>query len=320
MVLGIAGNGMIVREVLTFLHEIHFDKIVICGRPQSREKLEDLAATYQLDQVFTDYDAMLASDVDVVYVAVPNDLHGQYAKQALQAGKHVICEKPIVTSLQELEALEDLAKQQGVMLLEAMSIYHMPAFLQLQQDIERIGELRMCVFNYSQMSSRYGKFHAGEALPPVFDPAHAGGALRDLNVYNLAAMVGLFGAPKKTTYVANLERGIDTSGIVTADYGDFKAVCVGAKDCAAFGPSTIQGVEGTITITPYVNGMTGYDIRFVDASKDGVHVDLADGKHRLYYEFMEFKRIIEEQDVAACEGILAYSKQVVRIIEDGAVC
>lgn len=316
MVLGIAGNGGIVNEVLTFIDEIGFEKIYICGREKSRDKLEALAAKYKLDMVYTDYDELLQSDVDVIYVAVVNDLHGEYSKKALEAKKHVICEKPVANNLKELEEIAALAKENHVMFFEAMSIYHMPAYKQMKKDIHKLGEIKQVVFNYSQMSSRYSQFHSGEALPPVFDPAHHGGALRDINVYNISAMVGLFGAPNRAMYLPNIERGVDTSGVLLADYGDFKVTCVGAKDSVAPGPSLIQGIDGTICIFPHVNGMTQYDILFNDEDTETEEISLSDGSHRLYFEFAEFRRIIEEEDDEAADAIMKNSKIVIKILDD----
>ena len=106
MVLGIVGNRVIVGEVLSFINEIGFDKIYICGREQSKDKLDAFATKYQLDAVYTSYEEFLKSDVDVVYIGVLNDLHTAYSRQALEAKKHVICEKPIVNSSADLfEAL-----------------------------------------------------------------------------------------------------------------------------------------------------------------------------------------------------------------------
>ena len=315
MKLGIAGNGVIVQEVLSFIDEIGFEEIYICGRKQSEAKLKDLAKKFHLKGVYTDYEQLLASDVDAVYIGVLNDMHVDYSKRAIEAGKHVICEKPISIHLSELEELEKLANEKGVMLFEAMSIYHMPAYKQLQQDVKLVGDLKLCNFNYSQMSRRYKAFHSGEATPAVFDAAHAGGALRDLNVYNLSAMVGLFGMPKAATYSPNMEKGVDTSGVLLADYGDFKCICAATKDCNAPGPSTIQGVDATICIYPHVNGMTEYDVLFNDADTETKEVDLSDGSHRLFFEFVEYKRIIEENDKAAQEKLMEYSKAVAGIID-----
>lgn len=63
--------------------------------------------------------------------------------------------------------------------------------------------------------------------------------LRDLNIYNIHLLVGLFGNPNRVEYLPNVERGVDTSGILVLDYGNFKAVAIGAKDCSAEIRSTI---------------------------------------------------------------------------------
>jgi hypothetical protein len=129
-------------------------------------------------------------------------------------------------------------------------------------------------------------------------------------------MVGLFGTPDSVHYDANVERDIDTSGVLTADYGTFKCVCMAAKDCIAPGPATIQGVDATICIYPHVNGMTEYDVLFNDADTETKEVDMGDGSNRLYFEFVEFKRIIEENDIDSAVKLLEYSKISARIIED----
>ena len=316
MKLGVVGNGVIVEEVLSFIDEIGFDEIYICGREKSADKLEALAKRNHLSRVFLNYDELLASDVDVVYIGLLNDLHVEYAKKAIEACKHVICEKPITYSLNELEKLNELAAKKGVMLFEAMSIYHMPAFKQLQNDVRLVGDIKLCNFNYSQMSRRYKAFHEGTSLPAVFDKDHNGGCLRDLNVYNIAAMVGLFGKPQAVSYFANTEKGVDTSGILIAEYEGFKCMCMAAKECTAPGPTTIQGVDATICIYPHVNGITEYDVLFNDADTDTKEVDLSDGSNRLYFEFAEFKRIIEEKDTDAQAKLMNYSMIAAEIIDE----
>ena len=319
MKLGIAGNGMIVKEVLSFIKEIGFDEIYICGRKKSEDKLLSLADSFGINRVYVDYDEMLKTDIDAVYIGLVNDMHVEYAVKAIRAKKHVICEKPVTCSLSDLEMLDSLAEKNGVFLLEAMSIYHMPAYKQLKKDIELLGDLKICNFNYSQMSSRYKTFKEGKVLPPAFDPAHKGGALRDLNVYNISAMIGLFGEPHETSYIANIEKGIDTSGILIADYDNFKCVCTAAKDCAAPGPSTIQGTDATVAIYPNVNGMTRYSVIYNDSNIEDKNVDMTDGKNRLYHEFKEFKRIIEESDKDAADEIMSCSKKVVSVLEKACV-
>ncbi|MCR5639738.1 MAG: Gfo/Idh/MocA family oxidoreductase [Lachnospiraceae bacterium] len=318
MKLGIVGNGVIVEEVLSFIHEIWTDEIYICGRAQSRDKLETLAKRYELARVFVDYQEFLQSDVEVVYIGLLNDLHVEYATMAIRKGKHVICEKPMAPTLLETKQLAREAADAGVLLFEAMSVYHMPAFMQLQKDLQLIGEVKMCNFNYSQMSRRYAAFHEGKQTPAVFDPAHAAGCLRDLNVYNIAAAVGLFGKPKNVQYFPNMERGIDTSGVLVASYDGFQCVLMAAKECTAPGPSTIQGVEGTITIYPHVNGMTGYEIHFNDGRPD-VTVSFDDAVSRLYYEFLEYQRIIDSSDEVAYEKLQEYTAAAAWVVDEAAL-
>ena len=78
-----------------------------------------------------------------------------------------------------------------------------------------LGKIKLVQCNYSQYSSRYDKFLAGE-IPNVFNPVFSGGALQDINIYNLHFVTGLFGKAKEVKYIANsAENGIDTSGIAT---------------------------------------------------------------------------------------------------------
>ncbi|MCP6111266.1 Gfo/Idh/MocA family oxidoreductase, partial [Klebsiella pneumoniae] len=117
MKIGILGTGMIVKDLLTVIDQLCFDYISVLGTEQTRNETLELKDRYGLDEVFFDYDAMLASNVDVIYVALPNHLHFSFAQKALNAGKHVIIEKPIVLSIAELLALKNIAEAQKCFIL-----------------------------------------------------------------------------------------------------------------------------------------------------------------------------------------------------------
>ncbi|MHC7758168.1 Gfo/Idh/MocA family protein [Klebsiella pneumoniae] len=125
MKIGILGTGMIVKDLLTVIDQLCFDYISVLGTEQTRNETLELKDRYGLDEVFFDYDAMLASNVDVIYVALPNHLHFSFAQKALNAGKHVIIEKPIVLSIAELLALKNIAEAQKCFILEAMNIHYL---------------------------------------------------------------------------------------------------------------------------------------------------------------------------------------------------
>ncbi|MDE7319764.1 MAG: Gfo/Idh/MocA family oxidoreductase [Lachnospiraceae bacterium] len=311
MKLGILGNGMIVKDLMKTIHKLNFEKIHVLGREASREKVEQLVREHQLTGSYYDYETMLQSDVDVIYVALPNHLHYDFAGKALKHKKHVILEKPAASSGEEMRELAELAGNQKRMLFEAMNIHYLPAFQALKEDLAKLGEIKMVSLNYSQYSSRYDAFKQGTVLP-AFDPRMSGGALMDINVYNVHAVMGLFGVPKRARYYANVERGIDTSGMMFYDYGTFKAVSIGAKDCRAPIVSTIQGNQAALVIEKPVNHMTEYRILYNDGHEELRSFDQTE--HRMYYEFAAFIRMIEEEDFETCQKMLELSCEAAELM------
>lgn len=99
MKLGIIGSGIIVKEFLTIAHHINdLELDAIYGRVNKKEKLNEVKNTYGINRVYHDYNELLNSDIDTVYIALPNNLHFEFAKQALEANKNVIIEKPMTTN------------------------------------------------------------------------------------------------------------------------------------------------------------------------------------------------------------------------------
>ena len=225
MKVGIVGAGMIVHDFLTFAHEVTgMELVALCATPAEKEKIVEMCQANNIKAHYTNIDVMLEdSEVEVVYVAVPNHLHYEMCKKAILAGKHVICEKPFTSNLKELEELVALADTNKVIMVEAVSTQYLPNTLKIKELLPTLGQIKIVSANYSQYSSRYDAFKAGEVLP-AFNPAMSGGALMDLNIYNINLVVALFGKPLNVNYEANIQRGIDTSGILTLDYDSFKYV------------------------------------------------------------------------------------------------
>ncbi len=311
MRLGILGTGMIVKSFMQIIDRLDLESVSILGREASRDKTEELVRSYGLKEPFYDYDRLLESDVDTVYVALPNHLHFSFAKKALEKGKHVIIEKPATSNARELEELAAVAKEEKRMIFEAMNIHYLPSFQALKEDLGKLGDIKLVSFNYSQYSSRYDAFKGGTILP-AFDYHKSGGALMDINIYNVHAVINLFGTPKKAEYYANIAKGIDTSGMMFYDYGTFKAVSIGAKDCKAPVRSTIQGDLGAIVIEKPVNQMTEYKILYNDGREE--LRQFGQTEHRLYYEFAEFIRMINQRDYKRQEELMNLSLNITRLV------
>ena len=314
MKLAILGTGKIVEEVLPVLKEINgIELSAILSTPRSIEKAEKLAELYAISQASSDYDSILANpDVDTVYVALPNHLHYDYAKKALLAGKHVICEKPFTLTLAEFEDLAKISEQKNRILLEAITNQYLGNFASIKANLAKLGDIKIVECNYSQYSSRYDAFKRGE-IAPAFDPAKGGGALRDLNIYNIHLVVGLFGKPERVQYLANMERGVDTSGILIMDYGNFKAACIGAKDCSADIKSTIQGNKGSIAVLGPTNSMPELSLSLNGQSLTMINENSLN--HRMHDEFVAFQAIIEHEDMTATKLALDHSHLVMEVLD-----
>lgn len=314
MKLGILGTGMIVQEFLPWLAQHGpFTVQVLCSTPRSAEKAAALCAEYGIPQYTTNYLEMLQA-VDVVYIAVPNMQHTRFARVALEAGKHVIVEKPMAPTVAQTEELVELARHKKVFLFEAVTTQYLENYAKIRELLPWVGTVKLVQCNFSQYSSRYDAFCEGR-VAPSFDPACAGGALMDLGVYNVSYIVGLFGEPNQVHYIANIERGIDTSGILTMEYSGFKAVSMAAKDCGAPARYVIQGNKGYILQKSTANFCGG--VTFHPNQGKEEHFNLNGGRPRQAAEFEAFARAIESGDQELCARMQDTSIAVSRVLTVG---
>ncbi|MCI9094260.1 MAG: Gfo/Idh/MocA family oxidoreductase [Coprobacillus sp.] len=312
MKLGIVGSGMIVEDLLSFIDNIpNIQLIHISGTKRSEEKVKNLCKKHHFKRCSTSYDQLLNDEeVDTIYVALPNHLHYEYTRQALQANKNVILEKPFTSTIEEAQELEKLAIENHLFLWEAITNQYLPNFYKVKELLPKLGRIKIVECNFSQYSSRYNAFKEGNILP-AFDYTKSGGALMDLNIYNIHFVVGLFGKPINIEYYPNIERNIDTSGILILDYGSFKCVCIGSKDCKAPLSNNIQGDEGCIHIETPVAIIETIDMFMNDGTKETITENK--NVHKMYEEFMAFEKMYQEKNYQKCYEMLKHSLLVTEV-------
>ncbi len=310
--LGTIGSGVIVHSILD--NVIRNDGIELNAvYSRSAEKAKNLANEYGCKKTYTDIDAFLADDeINTVYIAIPNLLHYEYTKKALLSGKNVICEKPFTTKYSHAKELSDIASDRNLFLVEAAPTSFLPNFNILKDSLDKIGQLKLVMSNYSQYSSRYDAVLRGEK-PAIFDPEYAGGCLMDINFYNVLLNVLLFGKPKKATYHANLYPGLsDTSGVMVMEYEGFISTNAGAKDTFGTNFFQIEGEKGYIYIENGSNGIKS--VRVVTKESDDTYNEQPD-PDRWYYEIRELTRIFLTDDTKEMKKRLATTLETVEIIE-----
>ena len=303
MKLSIIGTGKIVHDALDALRHVpDIELTSVFARPKSRAKAEALAKEWNIPQVWTDYAQLLAEDAaDFVYVGLVNTVHYEYA------------EKPFAPTYEEVKELIDLAAAKHCMILEAVTLLYLPNFRAMQDALAQLGPIRAVQANYSQYSSRYDKYLAGMVLP-AFDPAMAGGALYDINIYNLNLICGLFGAPVSGTYTANRGfNGVDTSGVTVLRYPAFFATAVGAKDSASRGFAVVQGERGWMELEGAPN-----ELPRVTLHADGKDCVVESNRYenRMVSEFQSFAKIFAEGDWEAVRRSNEQSLLVAKLVDE----
>ena len=312
MRVGIAGAGMIVPTFLDAAALVKEMEIyAIFARKEEVRK--EFCGKYQIPVGYDSYEKLLSdSRVDVIYVALPNNLHFSFAKEALLAGKHVILEKPVTVTYEEAKEIAAIAREKKLYLFEAITTQYNPNYHKMKELLPRLGDIKLVALNFSQYSSRYDNFKKG-IISPSFDPNNAGGALMDLNIYNIHFVAGLFGKPLKVRYCSNMERDVDTSGILVMEYPDFQAVCIAAKDCGAPLSVSVQGNKGFIH-SDYASSILA-EFSFQENKCEPEHYHLADSPQRLFYELQTFAEYYEDKDWEAFDKRLSHSLMVMEILD-----
>lgn len=313
MKIGIVGNGMIVKEALEALKN---QKIAVTALwCRNEEHGRPLTEKYEIPSLYTDYEAFLKDEsFDTVYIGLLNSLHYEYAMKAMDAGKHVILEKPLTSNYEQAKKLVDESLEKNVMLFEAILSRYSENYQNILMHLDEIGNPKLIISNYSQYSSRYDAYREKKVLP-AFDPKNAGGSLYDLNVYNVHFITGIFGAPKFAWYSANKGfNGIDTSGVLIMDYGNMKAVCTAAKDSASPSGTIIQGEDGYIVM----RSRPGI-VRNITLHKNKDNTDtVLDGKEEIpmEQEFHRIAQVIENHQDGIVMGWLNHSLQTMMVLDN----
>jgi predicted dehydrogenase len=177
---GVIGPGNIAHrfaDALAFVPGARVQRVY--GR--NVQRASEFAQRYQATCSATSDELLADANVDAVYIATPHAQHGELVRAALLAGKPVLCEKPLVPTLAEAEALVQLARERGVFLMEALWTRFLPAYERagawLRDGV--IGELR-------SLNSNFCFSVPFDPATRLWNPALAGGALLDIGIYNLA--------------------------------------------------------------------------------------------------------------------------------------
>ena len=239
---GIIGTGRIAQQFLDEVEENETIEVIgICAR--NFEKTLGIAKKYNIDKPYESSSEMLKDEnIDAVYIATMHPTHFAYTMKALNAGKHVLCEKPAVLKKEELEKVIKLAGEKKLLFMEAMVVGFNPLYKQMKEFIEdgQIGEI---VHIESSFGSRSTKVHK-------HNPRQAGGALYDIGIYNIFLLTDLLGIPDEIDVRARKnDWGVEGSVTGLFGYGGGASGSFYATmDSISGNSAKIIGTEGMIEI------------------------------------------------------------------------
>ena len=187
---GLLSTARINDKFLAGLAEAH-ESAVLAVASRDRRRGERYAAERGIPRAYDSYDALLADpDIDAVYISLPNSMHLEWTGRALQAGKHVLCEKPLSRREADVAAAFDLAEREGRLLMEAFMYRHHPQTARLADLVRSgaIGRLRLIRASFS--------FNASDPTDVRLTTELDGGSLMDVGCYCVSAARLLAGEPE----------------------------------------------------------------------------------------------------------------------------
>ena len=280
--LGVVGNGRIAKRFVKeakYVSGINIDSVF--GR--NEENLNKFCSNFNLAEYYTDYDKFLTK-VDAVYIALPHILHYEYAKKALLAGKHVLCEKPITLNVSETQELYNIAKTKKLVLQEAIKTAYSPGFNKLI-NIARSG----IIGDIKDVDATFTKLINDKTLRE-YDSSQGGGALSELGSYPLLIITKLLGTnPNSIHHIVmnDSEKNVDVMNKVSFIYSNATATANTGIGIKKEGCCIISGTKGYIYV-PAPWWLTEYfEIRFEDLNKTQKFFEKFDGDG-LRYELADF--------------------------------
>ncbi|MGN6324484.1 Gfo/Idh/MocA family protein [Pseudolysinimonas sp.] len=237
------------------------------------------------------YEELVADpEVDVVYVATPHPAHAGNALLALDAGKHVLVEKPFTISEAEARAVMDRAAEKGLIALEAMWTRWLPHMIRMREIIAAgtLGELRAVTADHDQKAN---PDPAGRMLNPEL----GGGALLDLGIYPVSFAWDVLGAPDRVVALSDTTpTGVDgQTAIILSFPGGRKALLHTELDARGSNRAVVLGTEGRIEIDPVWYTPTSFTV--YDSAGDVVERYASEVEGRgMQFQALELERLVAE--------------------------
>ena len=289
----VLGTGVIANQMAQALQKM--DKKLYSVANRTHSKALSFAEKYGVEKVYDSIDEVFTDEnVDIIYITTPHNTHIQYIRKALENKKHVFCEKAITLNSDELEEAVKLAEENGVIIAEAMTIWHMPLYKKLRQIAHsgKLGKLQVIQLNF-------GSFKDYDMSNRFFNINLAGGALLDIGVYSLSlARSFMSSQPTEVkSQVKFAESGVDeqASIIMMNDESEMATITLSLHSKQPK-RAVISFEKGYIEIMEYPRA----DKAFIVDAETGEKTEITEGETELalMYEMEDMEHAVKSGDLS----------------------
>lgn len=266
---GLIGPGRIARRFAAGLEVIPDAHLHAVGS-RDLQRASDFADEFSAPEFYGSYQEMLdSSDLDAVYVATPHNFHFDHTKMCIEAGMPVLCEKPFTVNASESQELVDIARKNGIFLMEALWSRYLPIWRKVRELVDggEIGDVLI-------LDSRFGIKFPRDLSGRVLNPSLAGGALLDIGIYPIALSQWVFDADPEDVKVHGLlgDTGVDELLSVSMKYSGNRV--------SQFNSTTLAATQNDF----YIYGTEAY-LRIHANFWDGQRLSIVKGENAAMQHF-----------------------------------
>ncbi|BDI21537.1 Gfo/Idh/MocA family protein [Herbiconiux sp. L3-i23] len=280
---------------------------------RSLEKAQAFASKYGLANAHGSYEELVADpEVDIVYVATPHPGHVDGAILALEAGKHVLVEKPFTLNADEARRITELASRKGLLVLEAMWTRFLPHIVRLHEilDAGTLGDVRTVFADHNQNLPKDPEHRLN-------NPDLGGGALLDLGIYPVSFAVDVLGVPTSVKAIAaKTATGVDRqTAMVLGHEGGRQSLLHAALDTRGPNRSVVIGTLGRVEIEEgwgVAQSFTVFDEAGEVAERFETHID----GRGMQFQALEAERLIEAGEIASPRLSPAESVAIMAVLDE----
>ncbi len=306
---GILGLGKIAHHFCKDILLVEGSELYAVGS-RSLEKANYFAQQYGANQSYGSYqDLVNDSDIDIIYIATPHDSHLEYAMMAMEAGKHVLCEKPIAVNYDQVSQLIQTAQEKKVFLMEALWTRFNPVIEKVISEIKN-GAIGIPTY----LNSTFSFYNDIDPASRLFDPNLAGGSILDVGLYPVFLCYTLFGMPQSIAATGTLsEQGVDLQMTALLDYGGGSAQLMSGLQANCDMTSKIYGTEGQLIIDSRWHEAQSYQIKKSDKNVTYKHPTIGRG---YTHEIMECMKCIENKQIQSSKWSHQDSLNLISILDE----